>query len=262
MPRFIICFFFVLVSFASASEEVEVLVIPPGNDNTITRQTAMPEMGESRLGEILDRYFNEGLGGLENWERVESLYIEGWFQLEDREVDISVYQKKPDFIKLTLRQESGVFMVLGYDGEVAWRKQGAQAEPKPMDEDQARRFAHSAKFGNHLLYPFAHGKTISYIDTVPVEGAICHQIRVDLDTNFRVDYFIDIRNFREIKVENTDLSTGLRNSVVYRDYVVESGMAVAKRVDSYEEGEWISTLKVEEIRINSGVMPWMFHMPE
>jgi hypothetical protein len=261
--RFFLPLPFFIASFAVAAEETsDVLVLAPERESIVVRQTAIPEMGDSRIDRLLGRYFAEGLGGSENWERIESLNVEGTMQIKDREVEINAYQKKPDFMKLALSPSSGITVVLGYDGETAWRQVGSEAEGRPMGEVEARRFIHSARFGNHLLYPYARGKTIRFIDTVPVEGTICHQIRVELDTDYQVDYFIDIRTYREIKVENTDLKTGARNSVVYHDHIVESGMPVAMRIESYEEGEWVSSLQIEDVKVNSGVMPWMFHMPK
>ena len=130
-----------------------------------------------------------------------------------------------------------------------------------MSELRGRRFQHSACFGSYLLYPFAEGKKIEYIDTVPTDGNICHQIRVTLASGYQVDYFIDIRSYLEIKSINTDLRDGEVNSVLYRDYTREFGMPIARQVESYEAGEWISTLIIEEVKVNSGVFQWMFKMP-
>jgi hypothetical protein len=152
-------------------------------------------------------------------------------------------------------------LTLAYDGETAWQNlPGKKTEAEPMAADEARRFKHSAHFGNHLLYPFAEGKTIEYIDTVPVEGNICHQIRVVLDTGYQVDYFIDIRTYLEIKVLNTDLLNNMTNSVVYKDYIREFGMPIAKLVESYEGDEWVSELTLDEVKVNAGLVPWMFKM--
>jgi len=230
--------------------------------NVALRREAMPELADSRLGKILARYYDQGLGGEENWSKIESLRLSGTLKLESGEFELFAYQKKPDLIKMTIGGNQRD-LVLGYDGETAW--QSAPAEPgkyEPMGGKEARRFIHSARFGNHLLYPFEDGKTITYMDTVPVEGTICHQIRVLLDTEYQVDYFIDIRSYLEIKVVNTDLRTGFVNSVTYEDYIRELGMPIARKVHSSENGEWVSTLEVEEVSMNSGLMPWMFSMPE
>lgn len=99
-----------------------------------------------------------------------------------------------------------------------------------------------------------------YVDTVPVEGSICHQIRVILSGGFQLDYFIDIRTYMEVKVESIDLRSGLKNSILYSDYIREAGMPIARTVESYEDGKWVSTLTLDEAKVNAGVIPWMFKM--
>ena len=78
-----------------------------------------------------------------------------------------------------------------------------------MAESEARRFKHSSLLGSHLLYPYARGKEIEYVDTVPTEGYICHQIRVTLDSGYQVDYFIDVRTYLQRKAVHLDLRSGL-----------------------------------------------------
>jgi len=221
----------------------------------------MPELAPTRLGKILQRYYREGLGGPENWGRVESLRATGTLEVETGEFDFSAWQKKPDLIKMTLSGNQRE-LVLAYDGDTAWKSlSGSTADAKPMDAEEARRFIHSSRFGNHLLYPFEEGKTIRYLDTVPVDGSICHQIRVELDTGYQVDYFLDIRSYLELKVVNTDLRTELVSSLTYKDYTREVGMPIAKHVRTEENGEWVSTLTLDEVKVNQGLMPWMFGMP-
>ncbi|MGB0744964.1 MAG: hypothetical protein ACPGSB_10620 [Opitutales bacterium] len=223
----------------------------------------MPELGDNRIGKILTRYYQAGLGGKENFDRLESLNMLGKIKTESGELLLSVWHKKPEYIKMELTHEKTQSRVtLAFDGKVAWKQEGKRAEPTPMTKSEARRFIHSSRFGNYLLYPFAQGKRIRLIDTVPVEGSICHQIRVELDTEYQVDYFIDIQTSLEVKVVNKDLRTGSVNSMVYRDYTRDYGVPIARKVESKEEGKWVSTLILEEIKLNTGIMPWMFHMPE
>jgi hypothetical protein len=238
---------------------------PPGESEEMTiilRQTPMPPMDSSRLGEILNRYYKEGLGGPENWERVVSLRVAGRISMEGGDLEFNAYQKKPHYIKMTLHGPQRN-LVLGYDGTVAWQiVPGTRGKAQAMGKVEARRFIHDAHFGNHLLYPYALGKQIAYVDTVPVEGTICHQLRVTLDTGFQVDYFIDIRSYLEIKVVSTDLRSGVVSSVTYQDYIREYGMPIAKKVVSEEAGKWVSTLVLDEVKVNTGIMPWMFKMPK
>lgn len=263
MSRFYSILIFLLCPVLSGLGEENVLPVPPEKSNASVRKTAMPELGETRIEKILDGYYQQGLGGPEKWEEVVSLNITGTLKTEDERLALNAYQRKPDLIKMKLFHEAAQSsLVLAYDGELAWKQTGRRAEPEPMTGAEARRFIHSARFGNHLLHPYAEGKRIRLIDTVPVAGSICHHIRVELDTGYQVDYFIDIRSYLERKVVNTDLRTGFTNSIIYKDYAREFGMPVARKVESSEKGEWVSTLLIDEVKVNSGIMPWMFHFPE
>lgn len=238
----------------------KTLQLPAGQITQKLRQTAMPELGGEKLAKILSRYYADGLGGAENWSQIFSLKVSGQVKLESGEFELKAYQKKPDLIKISIRQHQRD-LVLAYDGKIAWQKlpqRDAQAEP--MDAGEARRFKHSGHFSNYLLYPYAAGKKIEYIDTVPTEGAICHQLRVTLDSDYQVDYYIDIRSWVERKVVNTDLRSGSTNTILYRDYRETSGMRVARKIKSYEDGEWVSLLTLDEVQVNAGILPWMFKM--
>lgn len=254
---------FLLCPSLFASDKENLLTPTPEQQTVLVRNTAMPELPDNRIGKILSRYYQEGQGGAENWDKIVSLNLIGKLKTERDELVLNAYQKKPDFLKIALTKETlQNTLTLAYDGEVAWKQQGTRAKPEQMAEAEARRFIHSARFGNYLLYPFAEGKRISLVDTVPVEGAICHQIRVELDTGYQVDYYIDIRNYLEVKVENTDSRSGFVNTIIYKDYIREFGIPIAKKVESRENGKWVSSLVLEEVKVNSGIMPWMFHMPE
>lgn len=238
----------------------DILSLPTDQINVTMRQSPMPELGEGRLAKILTLYYIKGLGGAEKWDQISSLKVSGRLKLEGGEFEVNAYQKKPDLMKMTIRDNRSDFL-LAFDGTTAWQKMpGRKTEPEPMEEAKARRFIHSARLGNHLLYPYANGKEIKYIDTVPTEGNICHQIRVTLDSGYQIDYFIDIRIYLELKAIHTDFRSGLVTSVVYKDYVRELGMPIAKQVDSFENGEWVSSLTLNDLKVNAGLMTWMFKM--
>ncbi len=254
---------FMLVAglYAVASEPNDRLDRSAQSLTPALRQTAMPELGDSRLAKILTRYYEDALGGDENWANISSVRVTGRLKLKNGEFQLTALQKKPNLVKMTLRQNQRD-LVMAFDGTNAWqRPPGRDTKPVLMNQSEARRFIHSAHFGSYLLFPFAEGKELVYLDTVPVEGNICHQIRVTLKSGYQLDYFIDIRSYMEIKVENTDLRNGSKNSIVYSDYVREGGMPIARKVESYENGEWKSTLTLDEAKVNSGVISWMFNMP-
>jgi hypothetical protein len=246
-----------------ATEALEILDSNRDQMNTVVRQTAMPELDDTRLGKILERYYSQGLGGSENWSKIESVRSFGTLRLKDNLHELAAYQKKPSFMKMVIRGVNGRGeLTLGYNGARAWKLYPKlKGKGVEMEAAEARLFIHTAGFGNHLLYPYQAGKSVAYVDTVPLEGNICHQVRVTLETDFQVDYFIDIRTFLELKVVSLDLQTQATNTIIYRDHIRVSGIPISRTVISYDDGEWSSELTIKEVKVNSGVMPWMFEMP-
>lgn len=229
---------------------------------TDLQSAAMPTTGNDRLGAILQRYYEQGLGGAENWERVMSVRMSGHLILESGQFALNIYQKKPHYIKISLSGNS-YRIEKAYDGHSAWQASGQHASViSKMETAAARRFIHRAHFGSYLLYPYSSGKQIEYLNTVPMNGAVCHHIRVKLQTDYQVDYFLDAHRYLEVKTVHTDLRSGAVHSIRYSDYIRKSGIPIAQKIMRYEEGEWLSTLQIDTIKVNSGVMAWMFKIPE
>ena len=241
----------------------EVLKLPEGQMlSESIRTQAMPDTGESRIGKILKRFYEKGLGGSENWASIISMRSSGTITLETGEtIAMEAYQRKPDRTKIILRGKGFGSVILSYDGKLAWKQPPGTAPSTPMDAEESRRFIHSSQFGNYLLYPFAEGKKIEYIETIPIDQTVCHKVRVHLDTGYQVDYYIDVSNYHELRVDNLDLQSGLLNSVRYYDYAVVSGMPMAMRVENLELGKLLSVLELSDFKVNIGIMPWMFEMP-
>ena len=240
----------------------EDLLKPVEPVTQIMRDTAMPELGDSRVEKILSQYYINGLGGNEFWDDIESFQLEGTLALEGIDFVLNAFQKKPNLLKMLIQHpETDILIEMGYDGEVAW-KQMPRTDAKPMGVQETRRFAQSSCFGSHLLYPFQEGKTIRYIDTAPLDGQICHQVQVTTAAGYKIDYYIDIRTFLEAKMVSVDTTTGFVSTLVYSDYSREVGLPIPLTVKSYENSEWVSTFTIDEIKLNPGLMPWMFHLPK
>ncbi|MGC6455447.1 MAG: hypothetical protein ACON46_02835 [Coraliomargaritaceae bacterium] len=227
------------------------------------RKMPMPDTGDTRIGKILTRFYNKGLGGPENWDTIITMRSSGVLRLASGDsMEIEVYQRKPNLIKVVLRDKGRAVLTLSYNGELAWRQGVDPEDVQLMDEKEARRFIHSSFFGSYLLYPYAPGKKIEYLETLPVEQTVCHKLRVHLDTDYQVDYYIDVSNYHELRVENLDVHSGMKNTVHYYDYTVVSGMPMAMRVENYEEEKLLSTLELKDYKVNIGIMPWMFDLPK
>lgn len=228
----------------------------------VLSDSAMPELYDSKLGKILTRYYNEGLGGIEQWAQVNSIKMKGTIEIEDREWDYESIAKKPNMLKVRIfknREE----LEITTNGVQVWRKSPTQTEAAVIDPDSAlaKEVIHSSVFSGFLLFPFESGKTISYLGTEREEGQLCHIIRVELKEGFSLDYFIDVQSYKEIKVIQKNDDLGLNGStVVFSDYREVGGLQLPFKVTTLKGGQQHSFLHVDVATLNVGAMEWMFNL--
>lgn len=226
------------------------------------REVVMPELGNSKLEKLLTRYYTEGLGGASVWEGVNSLRIQGTILFGDETYELLIFQRKPNLSKMIFTNGKRV-MVVGYDGEEAWDYfPNLTTEGSVLSGSKAREFIHSAIFGNYLLFPYRSNKTLQYLGTKSEDNTICHVIRVLLDSQFQVDYYIDVRDFLESKIINNDLKNSSTTTLMSSDFRVIDGVKIAHKIKSFnEDGAPISNMSISKVDLNLGLTPWFFKRP-
>ena len=226
------------------------------------RETAMPKLGNSNLEKLLTRYYELGLGGSDIWSGIYSMRLKGTLAFGGNEFKMRCFQRKPDRLKMILDSPHGQ-IVLGYDGVEAWQHLPETNSPAVlMSADEARRFIHSSIFGNYLLYPYRSGKTIEYLGTTREMDTVCHRIRVRLQNNFTVDYYINVRTLLDIKIVNRDEKLNTSTTLMCEDYRIINGFPVSFRVISTTEDGVETTLSLDQVDFNVGLTDWIFNRPE
>ena len=257
------CAFLIIFSLNPLTAQVknERLQLPP-NITATQRETAMPDLGNSNLEKLLTRYYELGLGGREVWSRVSSMRLKGTLAFGGNEFKMRCYQRKPNRLKMFLDGPQGQ-IVLGYDGTEAWQHMPETNSPAAlMSADEARRFIHSSVFGNYLLYPYRSGKTIEYLGTTREMDTVCHRIRVRLQNNFTVDYYIDVRTYLDVKIVNRDEEFNTTTTLLCKDFKTINGFPVAFKVLSKTDDGLETTLTLEQVDFNIGLTDWIFNRPE
>ncbi|MFT4901196.1 MAG: hypothetical protein ACI81V_000465 [Lentimonas sp.] len=250
-----------LVSLATATAAPELLTRPQGPDGGTLPESAIPPLPASHIGRILSEYYSAGFGGAENWERVSSLRLEGEISTAEGQFEFSAYCKKPNLFKILVSSDE-CESVSGYDGVHAWKHRlRPKSSPEILSDTATVHWLQHAVFCSHLLYPYAEGKVIRYIDTLPVEGKLCNQVQVELDNGDQFNYFIDIHTHLLVQCVHFDHDRGRALSLTYDDYTPNESLPLPDEIVYSENGEWVGSLKLAAVGINAGIMPWMFQLP-
>jgi hypothetical protein len=255
--------FLLLGLVASCLLSSEVLAQSSAVERTREGPQAMA-IPDGRLGRVLERYFEEGLGGRENFNRLESLLIEGTIRADDVSRPFRVFKKKPDLFRIRIGLPGRREWVMAFDGKLAWERHPDRnnGQPRIMEGDELAAFKLDSAFSSHLLYPLAPGKKMEFIDTVPVDGKICHEIRVTFDSGWILTYFIDIRNFNEYKLLTQGPGENTPRETIFEDFRLINGTPLAHKVTTRRAGELLNTIIIDRAEANMGVMPWMFALPK
>lgn len=245
--------------------------MPDGFELTeLLEQMPMPELYPSKLGLVLSRYY-KALGGLENWSQIKSLKITGELIAANKGEPLSYVSisKKPNLLKMEIKAgsnseegEEGGF-ALSFDGQNAWMKFFSEKSAIRLDPDDSkvRLLKQSAKFASLLLYPFRPDKSFEYLGTTREENSVCHWIRVRTNSQFIVDYYIDAQYYKDVKVVLKDsLNSEGDLTIKYSDYKTIDSFPIAHKVVTEKAGQQESTLIINSVEKNVGVLKWMFKL--
>lgn len=228
----------------------------------VDHSLAMPELPDTEIGRILTQYYSLGLGGPEAWEPFESLKLIGTLRHDSSSYKLTVLSKKPDWVKQEIQTDS-LTCLKGYDGVTAWRKSRQKDPVERMPEDEAEAFALNALVGSQLLYPYAEGKRIELIETIPLDGHVCHHLRVSFaDKETVLDYFIALPEYYEVKRILRNRKEAHTHTTEFSNYERIQGIPIAFKQIHSRDNQERSVWTIKQVRINGGIMPWMFTCPE
>lgn len=250
------------LNFADLEEASINQLLPEGFEVTeFLRNTPMPKLSKSRLGQILSRFYEESMGGAKNFAKLNSIRISALCTTLSGEYVHEAISKKPNMLKVKMSNEVGE-VVIAYNGTEAWKKMLFTNAPELiLNENELRRLAMDAQFTSYLLYPFQKGKAFEYLGVLRESDRICHRIRVHTQEQFVLDYFIDVETFRAIKLLQVDkLGHFGETELYFSDYKLIDGIPFAYRIESFINGEWHSVFQAESIELNVGLFDWMFDL--
>ena len=117
-------------NFADLEQASIDRLLPQGYEMTESlRNTPMPKLGKSRLGQILTRFYEESMGGADTIDKLNSIKINSIYKTLGGEFDFEAISKKPNRLKVTATNDTGK-MILAYNGSVGWSKNFDEASPQ------------------------------------------------------------------------------------------------------------------------------------
>lgn len=217
---------------------------------------------ESNVANILRNYYERNFTDAENWNAVESLRFDGTLHLPQRSLPFAAFKKKPDLCKIVLRVGERHEVVMAYDGQQAWQLNTRQSSlASKMTEDEARNFIRDATAGGRLLYPGIEGKTIELVGTTMVDGERAYELRITLPDGQVIRSFLEMDSFAEVQQITINNVSGGEEVTRHGKFRMVEGVRIPYSSILTIDGEQVNESRIDKVRVNQGVTPWMFNMP-
>jgi hypothetical protein len=216
------------------------------------------------LARILDRYYEESFGGIENWQSIETVRFEGEYLQEGKTTRFIGLRKKPNLLKLTIFFDDETRGIMSYDGSEAWSMVRGKRETPPalIDERDARRLIADSVVGGPLLFPQQEGKKIRLKGSATVGGDTCYEIEVTLPDGTISTHLIDANRFLERRTIRLDKKTGVKHLSTHSDFRKVDGVYFSFQNKSEIDGEIVREIFLEDVKTNVGIPSWAFERPE
>lgn len=224
------------------------------------------------VDEILANYF-ENTGGIKKWEKMETVVMKGSAPSPQGDFPFTVYNKKPNMMKIEVDIQGKKLIPQAYDGETAWGLNpfagGTSAQKVP--EDLAWTVEEEAEFEPVYINYKEKGHEITLEGEETIDGAETYKLKVvknkNNDKQEIVEYhFFDKENFVPIMVRSSVLAgpaKGMESETYLSDYQeTDYGVIMPYYIETRSNGQVGQKIVVQEIVINSELDDSLFAYPE
>ncbi len=223
---------------------------------------ANAQSGEDNIEYVLDRYI-DSMGGRAALERIRSVRLGGMVNYPDGSSHaITVLKKKPNKVRVIL--DTGMLrFIQAYDGEVAWfaRESGKYAFHDRMRGSLAESFIREAPLENVLINPEGTEVEITLGPDVIVAQALCYQVIATFPDRSKVIHYIEKETFLERRILEYDAEGTLIAELVPGKFETIDSVAFAMQIVRLMDGKTVSTLLLDDVQTNVGILDSAFSPP-
>jgi hypothetical protein len=221
---------------------------------------------ELTLEQVLERHY-EAIGGLENWQALESIRATGrMMMMPGTEAPFVMTAKRPLKVRIEFTFQ-GMTGIQAYDGSEAWMIMPfmGKTEPEPMPPEMAKDIIEQGDLDGPLIGYEDEGHQIELVGLTEMEGTQVYQLTVTLKSGDVQQYYLDAEYFVPIKVEGARVMQGniVDFEQIVSDYKDVGGLMMAHSIEARAKGAPSGqVITLDTIEINVPVADSIFVMPK
>lgn len=229
---------------------------------TLNGTPALSQQIDADVQYILDRYI-EAMGGRASLERIKSVRLSGTVLYPNGSKNaITVIKKKPDLVRVIL--DTGTLrFIQAYDGKTAWfsRESGRNSFHDRMRGELRDSFIREAPLENVLINPQSGDLVVERGEDVTISQTECFQIIARFPNGSKVTHYIEKETFLERRILEYDVEGNLLAELIPGKFEIIDGVYFATQIVRRKDGKTISTLVLDDISTNIGILDSAFTSP-
>lgn len=211
----------------------------------------------------LQRY-TEAYGGGRDATALSSISIEGTQTQGGNTYDFLLRKKRPNSIRYRLSfGENSV--TTGFDGRTGWIHvhEGVESKSRLLTKEELRVVKSEATFDSPLFHHLKNRyNEVEMIGRDTVDGQNAFVYFVEESNGQRSRYYLHFQQPHVLKREQLNDQDEVILSTYYRDYREVRGYPFAFEIENRVGDAVISSVKVENVIANPGLLSFYFTMPE
>lgn len=218
---------------------------------------------ERELQEILRKHAN-AMGGLRNWNKVESIRTTGKIERNDQIVDFCIIKKHPNQIRATItlpipgQDDEKLQVIRAYDGKEAWtatRLTGGQTiNHQRLTGTDATEVAEEAIILPRLIHLWRNRAQLALVDSESTKGKNAYVVSAipDDQPERRYEFHICNQTFTTIEVISY-LGDTLTSKVVLSQLTEVSGIQIFKKHEMTSPISGKTRMQIQEVTVGVGI---------
>lgn len=231
---------------------------------TTERPVDTAEANELNAAMLKDLFLARN-GGAETLRAFQTLRMEGSYSANGETNEVYALKKFPDlqYLRVTTNQFR---IITGSDSTSAWRAieslDGSRRRVSDIEGEEEARILSTSGFYNELTNFCLGGPgRILLVSREVFQNRKVLEVQFVLPEQAREFTFIlDAETFYLISSEYTD-PAGVTHTRLFSDYQIVDNIPVPLTYETFIDGELANSLKIDEVRINPGLMSVIFRKP-
>ncbi|OWY18234.1 outer membrane lipoprotein-sorting protein [Sphingobacteriales bacterium UPWRP_1] len=217
------------------------------------------------LDEVLKNHF-EAIGQ-EQISKLNSFACSGKVIVQGGMISIpmTMTQKRPDMMK-TESTFQGQQFIEAYDGKTGWSINpfAGALEPQLMNEDQLRSIKIQSDIDGQLYNYAQKGYKAELEGSEDMEGSKVYKVKLTNANGEQFTYYIDADSYvllktkSKVKIQGNDMES----ETFFSNYKQLEGMAFAYNIETKMQGQVVSQIVIEDIKLNPEIDNAIFTMPK